>query len=211
MADPGGRGALSGAQVPTPSSLSGLQPAKSRRFLGPRLKASGPSGREAAGASEEHKNVWMTLFHLYYIQRALIARLSRGPLRWPLWGRTLEAVYLEEECLRRMEPPAPIHHRLPLAGPGQGRVWGGRGPAGQPQPDTRGSRPAGSPGGPGLPPEGRVGQHERALGLCPLCLEGARPGKLGCSLGAAWRPVGDSRVWQKCQARTPARVPTHMW
>lgn len=26
--------------------------------------------------------------------------------------------------MRRTEPPAPIHHRLPLAGPGRGRVWG---------------------------------------------------------------------------------------
>lgn len=189
VADAGGRGGPERCPSPDPQLPLRPEPAKSRCFLGPRLKAPGPSGCEAAGASEEHKNVWITLFHLYYIQRALISRLSRGPLRWPLWGRTL--VYLEEECLRRMEPPVPIHHRLPLAGPGRGRVWGGRGPAGQPQPDTRGSRPAGSTGGPGPPPKGRVGQHEWALGLCPLCLEGAGPGKLGCSLGAAWRPVGD--------------------
>lgn len=145
----------------------------------------------------------MTLFHLYYIQRPLISCLSRGPLRWPLWGQPLEAVYLQEECLCRMEP-----HPSITACPSLGRA-GGTGGA-----EARLAGRGLTPGAPAQlgPLEGqaclpRAGPFDMSglWGFAHSAWRGPGAGKLGCRLGGAWRPAGD--VWGVAASTGPGHLP----
>lgn len=190
---------------PDPASRSAWDLLKAATSSGHLLKAQALPAAQQLGPQEEHKNVWMTLFHLYYIQRPLISCLSRGPL---LRGQHSRPFICREECLRdpRAGAAPAIHHRLPEPLASRPRGLGTR-PGGEvPRPAWRCPAVAGAPcglalGAPRPPPGSRGPGHEpaseRGPGARPLSPAGA--GDTGAEQGQAggWWGILGMRQWAR--------------
>lgn len=204
-ADSGCRGGPGCASIPAP--FSGFLKAATFQPLAKSPASFLPASRQL-GPRKEHKNVWMTLFHLYYIQRPLISCLSGAPLRWPCRGVRSPRVYLRGGMSARPAGRSLLHPSITacqapdyagqatvrLGRPGLGGAGGllSQCPApagGFAQSDTRGPRPWARVGPARLLGAGGLGSST-PVGA-GLLQEGADGRQVwGSRAGAGWRPAG---------------------